>query len=106
MYSLKHDGKGFDMWQMSARHIFILCQFYIRTWLFAVDFLHSHLDIVQTAWVYIVFPLDCRLLRGSSKCVVVVVVVAFSSLARIFGEGWTIRSPPVPFFFFFLVSGD
>ena len=36
--------------------------------------------------------------------VVVVVVVAFSSLARIWAECSTIHSPPVLFFFFF--SGD
>ena len=36
--------------------------------------------------------------------VVVVMVVAFSSLARILGEGLTIHSPPTLFFFFW--SGD
>ena len=38
--------------------------------------------------------------------VVAVVVVAFSSLAKILGEGWTIRSPSAPFLKWRLAQAD
>ena len=38
------------------------------------------------------------------KLVLLLVVVAFCMLARIFGECLTIHSPPVPFFLFFSVE--